>query len=276
MRQYSPQAALLATDMAQSVTRRGQALRVYTPFGYVPSQRGEAGFAGQLNESSLYMLGNGYRAYLPTLGRFVSPDAVSPFGQGGLNAYAYCDDDPVNRRDNEGDSWRFLLGKFVSKSKSVKSVYSALELRYAGPGPGPGPGKVLRFATSEVTDPTLMYKALGTHLSGSQGSFGVMVRNAERVKASAKGFEAIPGYAPLRDPSLFEQAIERQHASVWGNEAIKPVGPGDWPALRQGPLDLDDGDARRVVLSYLYYQELANPQIVKIRGRVDPWSNGRA
>jgi RHS repeat-associated protein len=272
MRQYSPQAALLAIDMAQSVLRRGQALRVYAPFGHMPGQRGETAFTGQLSESSLYVSGNGYRAYLPTLGRFVSPDAVSPFGQGGRNAYAYCDGDPVNRRDNEGDSWRSLLGKFVSKSKSVKPVYSALELRYAGVGQG----KVLRFATSEVTDPTLMYKALGTHLAGSQGGFGVMTRNAERVKASAKGFEAIPGYAPLRDPSLFEQAIERQHASVWGKEAIKPIGPGDWPGLRQGSLDLDDGDARRVVLSYLYYQELANPQIVQIRGRVDPWSSGRA
>ncbi|RMV11327.1 hypothetical protein ALP17_02676, partial [Pseudomonas savastanoi] len=47
-------------------------------------------------------MGNGYRAYNPVLMRFNSPDSLSPFGKGGMNAYAYCAGDPVNRSDPTG------------------------------------------------------------------------------------------------------------------------------------------------------------------------------
>ncbi|AUH51297.1 hypothetical protein CXB49_10965 [Chromobacterium sp. ATCC 53434] len=52
-------------------------------------------------------LGNGYRAYSPALMRFHSPDSLSPFGAGGVNPYAYCAGDPVNRADPSGHlSWQ--------------------------------------------------------------------------------------------------------------------------------------------------------------------------
>lgn len=37
--------------------------------------------------------------------RFHSPDNMSPFGEGGLNAYVYCEGDPVNFVDPEGHSF---------------------------------------------------------------------------------------------------------------------------------------------------------------------------
>lgn len=49
-----------------------------------------------------YHLGQGYRAFSPTLMRFISPDRISPFGRGGINSYAYCNGDPVNRTDPSG------------------------------------------------------------------------------------------------------------------------------------------------------------------------------
>jgi len=52
--------------------------------------------------TNCYHLGRGYRIYSPILMRFTSPDRISPFGRGGLNAYAYCFGDPVNRVDPEG------------------------------------------------------------------------------------------------------------------------------------------------------------------------------
>ncbi|MGC0152001.1 RHS repeat-associated core domain-containing protein, partial [Chromobacterium vaccinii] len=56
-------------------------------------------------------LGNGYRAYSPALMRFHCPDSLSPFGAGGVNAYAYCADDPVNRSDPSGHlSWQAWTG----------------------------------------------------------------------------------------------------------------------------------------------------------------------
>jgi RHS repeat-associated protein len=62
------------------------------------------GFNGELPAvlTGHYLLGNGYRAYNPVLMRFNSPDNLSPFERGGLNAYAYCEGDPVNNRDPSG------------------------------------------------------------------------------------------------------------------------------------------------------------------------------
>lgn len=51
-----------------------------------------------------YHLGNGYRMYNPQIMRFHACDTMSPFGEGGLNSYAYCAGDPVNRSDPSGHS----------------------------------------------------------------------------------------------------------------------------------------------------------------------------
>jgi RHS repeat-associated protein len=69
-----------------------------------------AGFNGQRPDpvSGHSHLGNGYRAYTPVLGRFTAPDSMSPFGAGGINPYAYCAGDPVNRADPSG---HFSLGQ---------------------------------------------------------------------------------------------------------------------------------------------------------------------
>ena len=62
------------------------------------------GFNGERLDpiSGHYHLGNGYRAYNPVLMRFTCPDSWSPFGDGGINPYAYCAGDPVNRTDPSG------------------------------------------------------------------------------------------------------------------------------------------------------------------------------
>lgn len=60
-----------------------------------------------------YMLGQGYRIYCPTLMRFRSEDNCSPFGRGGVNAYAYCTGDPVNRTDPDGHA--DMTGLFLKK-----------------------------------------------------------------------------------------------------------------------------------------------------------------
>jgi RHS repeat-associated protein len=62
------------------------------------------GFAGGHQDpiAGGYLLGNGYRMYIPALMRFSSGDSVSPFGGGGINSYAYCGADPINHIDPSG------------------------------------------------------------------------------------------------------------------------------------------------------------------------------
>lgn len=62
------------------------------------------GFNGERSDpiSGSYHLGNGYRTYNPVLMRFNCPDSQSPFGDGGINPYAYCTGDPINFTDPSG------------------------------------------------------------------------------------------------------------------------------------------------------------------------------
>jgi len=102
--------ALLICDRMQTVARRlpagPEAAFGHTVFGHrlpVLDPGKKVSFAGQLLEpEGWYLLGNGYRAYNPQLRRFQGPDSLSPFDGGGLNAYAYCEADPVNRHDPSG------------------------------------------------------------------------------------------------------------------------------------------------------------------------------
>lgn len=126
---------LLGTDSLSScLIRLSTTSRLpshYTPFGYqgMPVLR-RLGFTGNLREvvNQGYLLGQGYRLFLPAIMRFTSPDEVSPFEAGGFNAYAYCAAEPVNRIDPDGRSFITssvkgvgnLLGRKTSASLARK------------------------------------------------------------------------------------------------------------------------------------------------------------
>lgn len=78
------------------------------------------GYDGQLHEPMVgwQALGNGHRIYNPTLMRFHSPDALSPFDKGGINAYACCGGDPVNRVDPNG--------QFTVKVMSIGLIFTGV------------------------------------------------------------------------------------------------------------------------------------------------------
>lgn len=107
----NPSATLLATDEKSTVLKSGDAQKgqthSYSPYGHAPtltSGKTLLGFNGEYFELIMlcYQLGNGYRTYNPLMMRFCSPDGWSPFGEGGINAYAYCSNDPVNYTDPSG------------------------------------------------------------------------------------------------------------------------------------------------------------------------------
>lgn len=56
-----------------------------------------------LENTHLYLLGQGHRGFSTEIGRFIAPDnAGSPFGRGGINTFTYCLNDPMNRKDETG------------------------------------------------------------------------------------------------------------------------------------------------------------------------------
>ncbi|WP_460318719.1 RHS repeat domain-containing protein [Pseudomonas ogarae] len=98
-----PKSLLLAGDNKNSVlceiSQSATKAVVYAPYGHrvdEASIRSHLGYNGERRETQTgwYLLGKGYRAFNPLLMRFHSPDSWSPFGEGGLNAYAYCEGDP--------------------------------------------------------------------------------------------------------------------------------------------------------------------------------------
>lgn len=102
---------LLTTDTSSSVlriaTERNTEQHAYSAYGYTPahpSRQPQLAFNGELlnNSTHSYLLGAGTRLFSPTLMRFYSPDSISPFSLAGLNAYAYCLNDPVNYSDPTG------------------------------------------------------------------------------------------------------------------------------------------------------------------------------
>ena len=115
---------LLATDQQRSVLNALDANQpnpfAYSPYGHRPAESGLLsllGFNGERPDpvTGHYHLGNGYRQFNPVLMRFNSPDSWSPFGDGGVNAYAYCQGDPANKADPDGhSSLAFALGVLMT------------------------------------------------------------------------------------------------------------------------------------------------------------------
>jgi RHS repeat-associated protein len=67
-------------------------------------------YAGEVSEADTgwYLLVD--RPYSTSLRRFLAPDRASPFQRGGVNRYAYCGGDPINRIDPSGQTWLAWLG----------------------------------------------------------------------------------------------------------------------------------------------------------------------
>ena len=105
---HSPIVVIASDKMHSSITEaRGHALRPlsYTAFGFCQAA-GElpVGFNGEHCDgvTGMYGLGAGYRWFSTTIMRFSKPDNLSPFAKGGINAYTFVHNDPVNLLDLDG------------------------------------------------------------------------------------------------------------------------------------------------------------------------------
>jgi RHS repeat-associated protein len=144
---------LLITDLQRSVLhtlkKATQAQPIaYSPYGHRPAFSGLLsllGFNGERADpvTGHYLLGNGYRAFNPVLMRFNSPDSWSPFGEGGLNSYAYCIGDPTNWTDRNGHAPNLVIRRPYIPKLSVlarSAIAKKLEKTYPLGPEGPQSG----------------------------------------------------------------------------------------------------------------------------------------
>jgi len=129
----APGTTLLASDQQRSVLKVLKGGHpplpiAYSPYGHRPVESrllSLLGFNGERPDSVTghYLLGNGYRAFNPVLMRFNSPDSWSPFGKGGLNAYAYCEGDPTNFSDPTGHGLLSVFSKIFGSRKTARLAH---------------------------------------------------------------------------------------------------------------------------------------------------------
>ncbi|WP_440073797.1 RHS repeat-associated core domain-containing protein [Pseudomonas fragariae (ex Marin et al. 2024)] len=176
---------MIAGDRNNSVLHASEAGQqsdfVYTPFGHHQAVQASAelpGFNGEQPDplTGHYLLGNGYRAYNPVLMRFNSPDSMSPFGKGGLNAYAYCVGDPVNRVDPTGHEHEELfvgiglallgvvtggVGLAVAPLRNAAAQGSAIGILMGVAAAAAGVPAGLLLESNPETSSALQYAAIG-------------------------------------------------------------------------------------------------------------------
>jgi RHS repeat-associated protein len=216
--------SLLATDQQRSVLTLLDAKRphafAYMPYGYCFAGSGLLsllsllGFNGERVDpvTGRYLLGNGYRAFSPELMCFTSPDSLSPFGDGEVNAYAYCLRNPVSLCDPTG---HFTIGN------PFKGLFNFLKLRT----PSASKGISRPVKTSAFKGPLAKHHAapldpLNTGPSRFQRRANPQHRPAHEVmsrniaipripnRQSKKWIEPVnnqPGWAPKKLPNIETQ-----------------------------------------------------------------------
>ncbi|QQQ50928.1 RHS repeat-associated core domain-containing protein [Pseudomonas syringae] len=196
---------MIASDLHNSVLHASedghQADIAYSPYGHHDSTQtldGMPGFNGEQSDplTGYYLLGNGYRAYNPVLMRFNSPDSLSPFGKGGVNAYAYCAGDPVNRVDPTGhESAWFWVGLGLSVlgtqagvrgmvlSKGAKELAGSVAAILTGVvALAPATGSALTKNSNPEISSILQYVGFGFGLSSSVVGQRVTAMRLKRQK----------------------------------------------------------------------------------------------
>lgn len=174
------------------------------------------GFTGQPRDplTGWYHLGNGHRTYNPVLMRFHSADRLSPFGKGGINAYAYCSGDPVNRHDPTGQF--FQIAGLALRALGMMSNAVTLIYNFLGPVPTNRVGlnanristfgSVLSLASSAAQFAGVSSAVFGSNVGTAvsmtatltRAAYAAMGPGSKPLQQAAKNWKLLTGGSPLK------------------------------------------------------------------------------
>ncbi|WP_313460779.1 RHS repeat-associated core domain-containing protein [Stenotrophomonas sp.] len=197
-----------------------------------PSAACTLGFNGELHEhfSSCQFLGNGYRAFNPVLMRFQGPDSLSPFQEGGINAYAYARIDPVNLADPSGHfaqaiAWGALaaavgtglgaVASHIAGDDKAMGVFGAMALGFAT-------ASVLA-AAAHIVPRSLSPKAFGQQPKASGKELGQGEMRFFQAKDGTHVVQAhgLPGVAHLGGRAVGAETLVPEILRQAGTTPIK-------------------------------------------------------
>lgn len=168
--------------------------RTYDAYGVHAGGAALSAYTGEVYaaDAGFHLLGE--RAYSPALRRFLAPDNASPFDGGGVNRYAYCGGDPVNRIDPSGNTWRDWLGLsqgLTASRGATRSVSPAgQDINAAASTPGTAASTVA--AVTDAVSVTSAIDSVALMTSGSPevaaGVFGWISMGA----STASGGSGLP------------------------------------------------------------------------------------
>ena len=266
---------LLGTDAQGSVRLEvDESVRLagYTPHGFKSGDvmEGRPGFAGeQLDELTGWYIPGSYRPYDPVLMSFLSPDSESPFGDGGLNPYAYCAGDPVNNIDPDGHAWWKWLAAGVGTALAVAGTIAslgtaapALAAIWAG-----GMGTLTLGGAMAMTSAGLAAVSLATGVAamtleatgGDEKAAGIL----GRVSLATGIASAVTGLAPAaaRGISKAEKFVGR-----WSKKTAAPTRPhsSEFSVLFEEQLGSHD---------VAFHKNFLGSGRVAFETHGDPWGN---
>ena len=219
----SLETALLATDQQRSVMHtvdRNSLPIAYSPYGHAERDSTSLlGFNGERPDAitGYYLLGNGYRAFNPALMRFINPDSMSPFDKGGLNSYAYCLGDPVNRSDQTGNfsapwiakvSSSFIKTRLKEISRTPWYAWSTREIELVKHSTKQSPFSQTALQSSELFGVQSSSKRFSPGPASKKLKFS-MESSPKTLKLLST--EAVVGQSVVPAPAPLRKLVDRNH-----------------------------------------------------------------
>jgi RHS repeat-associated protein len=237
---------------------------VYGPYGFEPPGDHAAllGYAGYLRDSEpgRYLLGNGHRMYSTRLMRFNSPDVLSPFAAGGLNAYAYSEGDPINRIDPSGRVGYQFNQTTVGRWPEQRVVWS----RTVPQVNSQSPGSVVFTGAANLTDAMTLHvdnrdRFVGPNYDALQADFESLIPLGMKPE----------DYGQWVSPELSKQSLlVNRRSAVGALEILDSLASGDYRMDHQNLYLINkktrsvkihggviSSDAKEVFHQYLVFKE---------------------